>query len=59
MTGGGPGNATNVTAYYIYQQAFDSYKLGYASAIAVVLALILIILTVLQMKMSGILKNEN
>ena len=59
MTGGGPGNATNVTAYYIYQQAFDSYKLGYASALAVILALILIILTVLQMKMSGILKNEN
>jgi len=48
-----------VTAYYIYQQAFDSYKLGYASALAVILALILIILTVLQMKMSGILKNEN
>ena len=33
MTGGGPGRATNVLVYYIYNTAFVKFKFGYASVI--------------------------
>ena len=36
-TEGGPINSTRVIYYYIYQQAFERFDLGYASALAVVL----------------------
>ncbi len=35
MTGGGPGNATNVMALYAYQTSFLKYKMGYGSAISI------------------------
>jgi raffinose/stachyose/melibiose transport system permease protein len=41
MTSGGPANATQVLAYWAYQNAVYLYNDGYASAIAVVLAAIL------------------
>jgi multiple sugar transport system permease protein len=37
MTGGGPGYATSVLAYNIYQAAFGGLNFGYASAISLVL----------------------
>jgi ABC-type sugar transport system permease subunit len=37
MTGGGPGFATQVLAYNIYQQAFGGLNFGYASATSLVL----------------------
>ena len=40
MTGGGPNGATELMATYMYKQAFDQYRMGYASAVAVVLFLI-------------------
>ena len=48
MTGGGPGFATTVLVQYIYQQAFQESQMGYASAIGVVLYLMLLIFTVFQ-----------
>jgi multiple sugar transport system permease protein len=48
LTGGGPGNSTNVLVYYIYQQAFRRYEAGYASAGAMLLFGIVMALTVLQ-----------
>jgi multiple sugar transport system permease protein len=48
MTGGGPGNATNVLVYYIYFQAFRTYQIGYASALAVVLFVIAFTVTIIQ-----------
>lgn len=36
MTQGGPDYATNTITYYLYQQAFSSYNIGYGSAIATV-----------------------
>lgn len=46
LTGGGPANATNVLSYYIYQQAFIDFHIGYASAVAYLttMAMIVIIL---------------
>jgi len=48
MTQGGPARATVTTVYYIYQNGFTWYKMGYASAIAWVLFAIIMLLTVIQ-----------
>jgi multiple sugar transport system permease protein len=48
LTGGGPGNSTTVLVYYLYQQAFRFNDFGYASAIAVLLFAIVLILTLIQ-----------
>ncbi len=51
MTQGGPANATNVYIYYLYQNAFAFGRLGYASAMAWVLFLIIALITLVQWKM--------
>ena len=48
MTDGGPEGSTMVLVYYIYHQAFKSFSIGYASTIAVVLFVIVLILTIFQ-----------
>jgi multiple sugar transport system permease protein len=48
LTGGGPGNSTTVLVFYLYQQAFRFNDFGYASAIAVLLFLIVLALTLVQ-----------
>ncbi|PRA80417.1 carbohydrate ABC transporter permease [Microbacterium sp. MYb66] len=48
LTGGGPGNSTTVLVYYLYQQAFRFNDFGYASAIAVLLFFIVLVLTLIQ-----------
>ena len=52
MTEGGPLNSTNVIVYYIYQNAFQWFKTGYASALAVVLFAIIMIITLAQTRLS-------
>jgi ABC-type sugar transport system permease subunit len=42
LTKGGPGNATQVPGYYLYQNAFNYGRFGYASAIGVILMLMLL-----------------
>jgi multiple sugar transport system permease protein len=48
LTGGGPGFATTVLIQYIFRTAFTNGEMGYASAIGVVFALILLAFTALQ-----------
>lgn len=48
MTRGGPLNRTLVLVYYLYERAFGSFRIGYASAIAFVLFVILFTLTLVQ-----------
>ncbi|MFD4374350.1 carbohydrate ABC transporter permease [Streptomyces sp. NPDC058486] len=52
MTGGGPGNSTTMLVTYAYTAGFDQRRQGYASAIGVVLYLIVLILTVVQWRLS-------
>jgi ABC-type sugar transport system permease subunit len=49
LTGGGPANATNVLSYYVYLQAFVDFHIGYASAVAYLttIAMVVIILVYL------------
>lgn len=46
MTHGGPINSTNTLVYYIYQNGFQFFKIGYASAAGVVLTVIIAALTI-------------
>ncbi|MBM4412023.1 MAG: sugar ABC transporter permease [Chloroflexi bacterium] len=48
MTNGGPANATLVYGLYIYRTAFINFQMGYASALAWVLLVVIIIITVIQ-----------
>lgn len=50
MTQGGPGRATNVIVYHIYNTAFLEYKFGYASAMSYVLFLLIMLVTLIQFK---------
>ena len=45
LTGGGPSNASLVPGLYLYQSAFNHDRFGYAAAIGVVMALILVATT--------------
>jgi ABC-type sugar transport system permease subunit len=42
LTGGGPADATNVISYYIYEQAFIDFHIGYASAVAYLTTLVMV-----------------
>ena len=48
MTGGGPGTATTTLVLYIYQRGFQSFEMGYAAAIALVLFAVIFVFTVIQ-----------
>ncbi|MFR1832133.1 MAG: carbohydrate ABC transporter permease [Lachnospiraceae bacterium] len=50
MTNGGPGRATNVLVLDIYNTAFINYEFGYASAIAMVLFVIVLTITIFQFR---------
>lgn len=44
LTNGGPGNSTKTLAYFVYEQGFNYYDMGYAAAAAYVLTAILLVL---------------
>jgi len=48
MTDGGPANATLTLVLYLYRTAFEFFKMGYASGIAWILFLILVVITLVQ-----------
>lgn len=51
-TDGGPMNSTRAINYYIFEQAFEQYKIGYAAAMATLLLIFLAIFSIFQMKIS-------
>jgi multiple sugar transport system permease protein len=53
MTRGGPGRASMVLVYYIYEHAFRWFGMGYAASIAFVLFVVILILTLIQLRLSG------
>ena len=50
LTSGGPLGSTKVLVFYVYEQAFQFFEMGYASAISYILFAILFILTLIQVK---------
>lgn len=53
LTGGGPINSTNTLVLYMYQQGFEFFRMGYASAIAWVLFALVFSATIVQSRMQG------
>ena len=53
ITGGGPSNATITIVQYIYREAFESWNLGYASALTVVFVAIVSAISIVQIRIGG------
>ena len=53
ITKGGPNNNTMSVVLYLYKQAFDKYNMGSASATAFVLFIIILIVTMIELKIQG------
>jgi lactose/L-arabinose transport system permease protein len=51
LTGGGPLNSSLTVLLYLYQQAFQGFKLGYASAMAYVVVGLVFVLSMVQFRM--------
>ncbi|MED1932438.1 sugar ABC transporter permease [Bacillus subtilis] len=58
LTGGGPGNASEVLSTFLYKSAFTKDMMGYASAIATVVLIITLALSLMQMKFFKTGKEE-
>jgi multiple sugar transport system permease protein len=50
MTSGGPANATEVGVLYIYKRSFGRLEMGYGSALSVVMFVILLVISLLQLR---------
>ncbi len=55
LTGGGPANSTQTIVHYLYDVSFRKFEMGYGSAVAYILFLIIMIITLIQRKL---LKGE-
>jgi len=53
MTAGGPQNSTLFSVLYIYQDAFQNFRMGYASLMAWILALVILFFTFIQFRVSN------
>ena len=58
MTGGGPAGTTTTIAYYIYTKAFVEFQIGYASAIAWILFVIIFGITLLNWEFGSQAVND-
>lgn len=52
MTAGGPLGSTDVIGFYLYRYGFRYYELGFASAIAYVMFLLIFVVTIVQFRLS-------
>ena len=50
LTQGGPAWSTSTVSWYVYQQAFEADNLGFASTMGVVLLLIILVLSLIQLR---------
>ncbi|MEJ5230135.1 MAG: sugar ABC transporter permease [Pseudothermotoga sp.] len=55
LTGGGPANSTQTIVHYLYDTSFRKFEMGYGSAMAYILFVIILVITLLQRK---VLKGE-
>jgi len=51
LTKGGPGDTSRSLVIYIYENAFQFFEMGYASAVAITLFIIIVILTLIQFRL--------
>jgi len=53
LTGGGPGRASEVAMLNIYREAFVFNRFGYGTAKAVILSIIIILITIIQLRITS------
>lgn len=53
LTRGGPGTNTTITYFYVYQQAFDYMNIGYSSALAYIVTIIIVLFSLVYTKTLG------
>lgn len=53
MTNGGPGDATRTVVMMLYESAFSFLQIGYGSAIAVALFVVILVITAIQFRLSS------
>ncbi len=53
MTTGGPGRGSYTVIYYLYEIAWRAFRMGYGSAVAVTLAIIMAVFTLIQFRFLG------
>ena len=53
LTQGQPDTSTTATSYYMYEKAFQSFQFGNASVIAVVLAAVTMVVSLIAVRVSG------
>lgn len=58
MTGGGPAGATTTLSYYIYTEGFQAGRLGYASAVAWALFILVFVVTIFNWKFGNRYADE-
>ena len=51
LTGGGPGTSTETLAYFVFNVGFEWYDMGYASSLAWILTLIMMLISVWYVRM--------
>ena len=51
LTGGGGDGSSHVLATWLFREAFDNYRYGYASAIAVILSAAVLAIAIIQLKL--------
>ncbi len=51
MTAGGPQNTTISVVYWIYKNSFTNFKLGYGASMSIILLIVLVILSVIQLRL--------
>lgn len=59
LTGGGPANTTSTVVFYVYQNAFQYLRMGYASALAIVLFVVILALSYAGLRLSGQLRASD
>ncbi|NBF41125.1 MAG: ABC transporter permease subunit [Spirochaetes bacterium] len=52
MTRGGPGGTTRVLIQYIYESGFRDFRLGYASAMSIILFVVMFLVSIVQLRLS-------
>jgi multiple sugar transport system permease protein len=58
MTGGGPFGSTTTLAYFVYNEGFETGRLGYASAVAWVMFAMIFSLTIINYRFGSKYVNE-
>jgi multiple sugar transport system permease protein len=58
LTGGGPGRSSTPIVQYLYQQGFQSFNMGYASSLSVLLFLVILSLSIFQFRLSEYLRDH-